>query len=301
MKLQLQRPLAVFDLETTGLDVSKDRIVEIAIIKVNTDGTTEEYHKRINPEMMISEESTSIHGISNEDVKDAPTFADLAQEIADFIADADLAGYNSNKFDIPLLAEELLRVGNSFDLSVKQFVDVQNIFHKMEQRTLVAAYKFYCDGDLQNAHNAMYDTKATWEVLQAQLEKYENLEPTINHLSQFTKAGATDQLDFAGRIARNEKGEAIYNFGKHKGKTIREVSKIEPGYYGWMIDANFPLYTKQVLQREMEAIKKENEANKVKSKIENTTQTPAKKPFKQKEEDNLSLEDKLKALQNKFK
>ena len=299
MKLKLERPLAVFDLETTGLDVSNDRIVEIAIIKVNTDGTTEEYHKRVNPEMEISAESTSIHGISNEDIKDAPTFTDLADEIAAFIGDADLAGYNSNKFDIPVLAEEFLRTKHSIDLSARKFVDVQNIFHKMEQRTLVAAYKFYCNKDLENAHNAMFDTLATWEVLRAQIERYESLEPTIDHLSTFTKTGASDILDFAGRIARNEKGDAIYNFGKHKGRTVREVSKIEPGYYGWMLDANFPLYTKQVLQREMEVIKKENEA--LREKQRRTPSDSAPKPFKKKAEDNVSLEDKLKALQNKFK
>lgn len=300
MKLKLERPLAVFDLETTGLDVSKDRIVEIAIIKVHTDGSTDEYLKRINPEMLISEESTSIHGISNEDIKDASTFTELANEIAEFIGDADLAGYNSNKFDIPVLAEEFLRAGHPIDLSQRKFIDVQNIFHKMEQRTLVAAYAFYCNKDLSNAHNAMYDTRATWEVLQAQLERYETLEPTVSHLSDFTKVGASDILDFAGRIARNDKGETIYNFGKHKGKTIREVMKVEPGYYGWMLDANFPLYTKQVLQREMDIIKKENEANKEKAKSEPSA--APKKPYnKPKEEDNLSLEEKLKALQNKFK
>lgn len=285
MKLKLERPLAVFDLETTGLDISNDRIVEIAIIKVLTDGTTQEYHKRVNPEMEIPEETSKIHGITYEDIKDAPTFAQLANEIAEFIGDADLAGYNSNKFDIPVLAEEFLRVKHPVDLSKKKFVDIQNIFHKMEQRTLVAAYAFYCNKELENAHSALYDTKATWEVLKAQLERYESLEPTIEHLSQFTKTGAVDILDFAGRIAVNDKGEAIYNFGKHKGKTIREVSRIEPGYYGWMLDANFPLFTKQVLQKEMEKIKKENEILKEKKKVV----------------EEQSMEDKLSALKNKFK
>ncbi len=281
MKLVLERPLAVFDLETTGLDISNDRIVEIAIIKVMPDGSTLEYHKRVNPEMSIPAETTAIHGISNEDVKNEKTFAELSNEIAEFIADADLAGYNSNKFDIPVLAEEFLRVKHNIDLSTKKFVDIQNIFHKMEQRTLVAAYAFYCGKTLDNAHSALYDTKATWEVLKAQLERYESLEPTIENLAQFTKTGASDILDFAGRIARNEKGEAIYNFGKHKGKSLREVSKTEPGYYGWMLDANFPLYTKQTLQREMEKIKKENEAAK--------------------EQNHQTMEQKLAALQNKFK
>lgn len=278
MKLSLKNPLAVFDLETTGIDVTNDRIVEIAILKVFPDGKTEEYCKRINPQIPIPEESSLIHGIYDKDIKDAPSFKDLAEEIAEFIGDADLAGYNSNKFDIPVLAEEFLRSESSFNVADRKFIDVQNIFHKMEQRTLVAAYKFYCDKELKNAHSAMYDTKATWEVLKAQVEKYDNLEPNADYLAEFSRANNVELLDFAGRIAKNDKGEAIYNFGKHKGKTIKQVNKTEPGYYGWMLDANFPLFTKQVLRKEMEKLK--NEQSKVSEQ---------------------SMNDKLAALKNKFK
>ncbi len=285
MKLNLTHPLAVFDLETTGVDVSNDRIVEIAIVKVMPDGSTEEYLKRVNPQMPIPLETSEIHGIYEKDIADAPTFAELAPEIATFLGDADLAGYNSNKFDIPVLAEEFLRAGSDFDVSNRKFVDVQNIFHKMEQRTLVAAYSFYCKKDLINAHSALSDASATWEVLKAQIEKYDALTPTVEYLSDFSKAGNFELLDFAGRIAKNDKGEAMYNFGKHKGKTIKEVARIEPGYYGWMLDANFPLYTKQVLRKEMEVIKSENEAFKVKKK----------------EDEEKALENKLEALKNKFK
>ncbi|MCO5260449.1 MAG: exonuclease domain-containing protein [Crocinitomicaceae bacterium] len=284
MKLQLKRPLAIFDLEATGLDVTNDRIVEIAILRVDLDGSTAEYVKRVNPVISISEEAFNVHGISNEDVKSEKTFVELAPEIAAFIGDADLAGYNSNKFDIPLLAEEFLRAESDFDISSKKFVDVQNIFHKMEQRTLVAAYAFYCNKDLTNAHQAMADVTATWEVLQAQLVKYENLESNVEFLANFTRTGNFDLLDFAGRIAINDKGEAIYNFGKHKGKSVKEVMVLEPGYYGWMMDANFPLYTKQVLKKEMEKIRTEN---------------ASKKQVSQKEDDDL--QSKLEALKNKFK
>lgn len=285
MKLTLNRPLAVFDLETTGVDVTNDRIVEIAILKVHPDGSTEEFLKRVNPEMPIPNESSEIHGIYDADVANEPTFTQLAESVAAFIGDSDLAGYNSNKFDIPVLAEEFLRANSTFDISARKFVDVQNIFHKMEQRTLVAAYAFYCQKELKNAHSALYDASATWEVLKAQMEKYPDLNPNIEWLADFSKAGNFELLDFAGRIAINDKQEAIYNFGKHKGKTIREVARIEPGYYGWMLDANFPLYTKQVLRKEMEKIKQESEA------------------FKQrkKEEDAKAMENKLEALKNKFK
>lgn len=284
MKLNLTNSLAVFDLETTGLDVTTDRIVEIAILKINIDGSSEELLQRINPGMLIPKETSEIHGIYDKDVVNEPRFEDVAEKIATFIGTSDLAGYNSNKFDIPVLAEELLRANSSFDVSNRKFVDVQNIFHKMEQRTLVAAYAFYCNKELINAHSAMSDATATWEVLKAQLEKYDNLTPTIDHLANFSKAGNFEILDFAGRIAQNEKGEAMYNFGKHKGKTIREVAKIEQGYYGWMLDANFPLYTKQVLKKEMDRIKKENEKFKIKKQ----------------EEEQASIEAKLEALKNKF-
>lgn len=285
MKLQLKRPLAVFDLEATGLDVTNDRIVEIAILKVNVDGSTAEYVKRVNPQYPISEEASNVHGLYAKDLENEKTFPELADEIADFIGDADLAGYNSNKFDIPLLAEELLRAGNDFDISSKKFVDVQNIFHKMEQRTLVAAYSFYCNKELTNAHQAMADVTATWEVLQAQLKKYDNLDGDVAALATFTKAGSFDLLDFAGRIALNDKGEAVYNFGKHKGKTLKEVTISEPGYYGWMMDANFPLYTKQVLKREIEKIKQENSLKKQEQEVK----------------DEADFQSKLDSLKNKFK
>lgn len=288
MKLKLERSLAIFDLEATGLDVTNDRIVEIAILRIDKDGSTYEYSKRVNPQIPIPEEVSLIHGIYDKDVAGEKAFTDLASEIVDFLGDADLAGYNSNKFDIPLLAEEFLRAGSSFDISSRKQIDVQNIFHKMEQRTLVAAYAFYCQKELVNAHQAMSDVVATWEVLQAQLEKYDNIEGNVDFLAEFTKYGSLDILDFAGRIAINEKGDAVYNFGKHKGKTIREVNKIEPGYYGWMLDANFPLYTKQVLKKEMEKIKQENE-NKKANVIP---------PIVETEED---LQAKLEALKNKFK
>ena len=260
MGLQLKRPLCVFDLETTGLQITKDRIVQIAILKVFPDGTTEEFSRLVNPEMVIADESTAIHGVSNEMVKNEPSFATLAPEILSFIGDADLAGYNSNKFDIPVLSEELLRTGNDFDLSNRRFVDVQNIFHKMEQRTLAAAYQFYCGKTIENAHNAIYDTLATYEVLLAQLEKYPSLAKDIDALADFSKAGDFQLADFAGRLAYNTKKELIYNFGKHKNKSVVQVLKEEPGYYGWMLEADFPLYTKQILLKEMERIKAEKDA-----------------------------------------
>ena len=266
--LNLQKSLAFFDLETTGLDVTNDRIIEIGILKMNPDGSQERYEKRINPEIPISKESSEITGISDDDVKDCPTFAQVAQEIADFIGDADLAGYNSNKFDIPVLAEEFLRVESDFDMSARRFVDVQNIFHKMEQRTLAAAYQFYCNQDLSNAHSAMADIEATQQVFIAQLVKYENLKKDIDFLAEFTRTGNHEILDFAGRVARNDKGEAIYNFGKHKGKSLEQVDQEEPGYYGWMLNANFPLYTKKVLKDEMEKIKEKRQLQKT-EKIEN--------------------------------
>jgi DNA polymerase-3 subunit epsilon len=279
MNLHLDRPLCIFDLEATGLNINKERIVQIAILKINVDGSENKFEAIINPETPISEEVSQIHGITNEKVIDKPTFAQIADEIASFIGESDLAGYNSNKFDIPLLAEEFLRVGHPFDLSSKKFIDVQNIFHKMEQRTLVAAYKFYCNKELTNAHQAMNDTIATWEVLKAQLEKYKELEPNTSFLAEFTKNGKN--IDFAGRLAYNDKNEATYNFGKHKGKTIKEVNQIEPGYYSWFISpqTDFPLHTKQKLRDIMEEIKAEKNAPK----------------------QNATFEDKLSDLQNKFK
>lgn len=281
MNLSLERPLAIFDLETTGTNITSDRIVEIAIIKVQPDGTEENYCKRVNPEMPIPAVVSEIHGIYDKDIQDAPTFKELAIEIVAFIGDADLAGYNSNKFDIPVLAEELMRAGSDFDISKRRFVDVQNIFHKMEQRTLAAAYLFYCNKTIENAHNALYDAKATWDVLKAQIERYPDIKNDVIYLSEFSKAGNYNLLDFAGRLAIDDKGEAIYNFGKHKGRTIKQVAQIEPGYYGWMLDADFPLYTKQCLRREMDKIKSERE--------------------KAKESKETDIASKLEALKNKFK
>jgi DNA polymerase-3 subunit epsilon len=262
MKLNLNRPIAIFDLEATGLNISKDRIVEIAIVKINVDGSEKSFASLVNPEMKIPQEVIDIHGINMDKVKDAPTFKELAPQIIAFIEDADLAGYNSNKFDIPMLAEELLRVGNDYDLTKKKFVDVQNIFHKMEQRTLAAAYQFYCKKDIENAHSALDDTRATWEVLKAQLEKYPDLQGDVNFLADFSKGSQFDLVDFAGRLAKNEKGEVVYNFGKHKNKSVEEISSIEPGYYGWFISdsTDFPKFTKQKLKEEMDRIKAKNKA-----------------------------------------
>ena len=280
MKLNLERPLAVFDLETTGINITKDRIVEIAIIRIDPDGTETSYCKRVNPGLPIPPEITAIIGITNEDVKNEPRFEDLAAEIVEFIGNSDLAGYNSNKFDIPVLAEELMRAGSDFEVSNRRFVDVQNIFHRMEQRTLTAAYQFYCQKNLENAHSALYDTKATLDVLKAQLERYEALTNDVTFLADFSKGSNFNLLDFAGRLAVNEQGDAMYNFGKHKGKAIKEVMTIEPGYYGWMLDADFPLYTKQCLRKEMERIRSERQA-------EQNSET--------------DLQQKLEALKNKFK
>lgn len=283
--IKTNKPIAVFDLETTGLDVSNDRIVEIAILRVTPDGTETYFTKRVNPEMPISKESSEIHGISNKVIEKAPTFKMLAPEIAEFIGDADLIGFNSNKFDIPLLAEEFLRVEYPFDIASRKFIDVQNIFHKMEQRTLVAAYRFYCDKDLTNAHSAEADVKATYEVLLGQLERYnEALENTPDFLSDFSKNNKHEIIDFAGRIALNKDGKAIYNFGKHNGKTIEEIADQEPGYYGWMLNSNFPRYTKEVLKKEMEKIKAERQKIKQEEKARESQR----------------MESKLDALKNKF-
>ncbi|MFM6975233.1 MAG: exonuclease domain-containing protein [Sphingobacteriaceae bacterium] len=258
MKLNLKRPLAFFDLETTGVNVASDRIVEISILKAMPDGTEEVKTMRINPGMPIPIASSLVHGIYDEDVKHAPTFKEAGVELARFLDNADLAGYNSNKFDIPLLLEEFIRNGIDFDVENRHFVDVQNIFHQMEQRTLRAAYQFYCGKDIVNAHSAEADIRATYEVLLAQLERYDGKEwedrqgkksiPVQNDveaLHQFTNMIKT--VDFAGRMVFNEKGVEVFNFGKHKGRPCEEVFQAEPSYYAWMQQGDFPLSTKRKL------------------------------------------------------
>lgn len=248
MKLNLHRPICFFDLETTGTQIAKDRIVEIAILKVFPDGSEENHTWRVNPEMAIPAETTAIHGISNEDVKDAPTFKELAPRVMEIIAGTDLAGYNSMKFDIPLLAEEFLRVGQDIDMSKFRSVDVQNIFHKLEQRTLVAAYKFYCGKDLTDAHSADADTRATYEVLLGQLERYDELENDIKFLSEFSQR-KNAPVDLAGFVVYDKNGREVFGFGKYRGKSVEEVLDENPGYFAWLQDADFPLYTKQTITR----------------------------------------------------
>ncbi len=245
MPLNLTKPLAFIDLETTGLNIASDRIVEISIVKVHPNGNKDIVTRRVNPTIPISTESTSIHGISDDDVKNEPTFKQMAKELANFIEGCDLAGYNSNKFDIPMLAEEFLRAEVDFDITKRNLVDVQNIFHKMEQRTLAAAYKFYCDKDLVDAHSAEADTIATMEILLAQVKKYDSLENNVAFLSEFSKA--TNNVDLLGRIVYDKNNVEVFNFGKHKGKAVLEVLEKEPGYYHWMMNGDFPLYTKKVL------------------------------------------------------
>lgn len=243
--IQLHKPLAFFDLETTGITVGLDRIVEISILRLQPDGSRQVYTRRINPEIPIPFFASQVHGIFDKDVANEPTFRQLAPEIAAFIGNADLAGYNSNKFDVPMLVDEFLRVGINFEIKGRKLVDVQNIFHKMEQRTLSAAYKFYCGKEIENAHSAEADITATYEVLMAQLERYDTLARDVEGLHNFSSV--TKNVDLAGRIVYNEKKEEVFNFGKHKGKTVREIFQREPSYYDWMMGGDFPLETKQVL------------------------------------------------------
>lgn len=245
MKLNLKNPIVFFDLETTGTNIVTDRIVQIAYHKVHPNGREETKSLLINPERPIPAESTAIHKITDADVANAPTFKMVAKEIARDIEGCDLAGYNSNRFDIPLLAEELLRAEVDIDLSKRKFVDVQVIFHKMEARTLSAAYKFFCDKDLEGAHDAKADTIATYEVLQAQLDRYTELVNDIEFLSKFTTQN--NNVDFSGKFIFNDKGEEIFNFGKYKGQKVTEVLKNDPGYFGWMLNGDFSLHTKKVL------------------------------------------------------
>lgn len=244
MSLQLKRPLVFIDLETTGTNLSTDRIVEIAIIKVFPDGTRVVKQKILNPQMLIPKNSSEIHGITDDKVKDAPTFKQVANELKQFIDDSDFSGYNSNRFDIPLLMEEFLRAGLTIDMTNRRMVDVQHIFHMMEKRTLGAAYKFYCEKELHDAHSAEADATATWEILEAQLSRYEHLGNTLDTILQFT--GEEKFVDFARRFIMDNDVE-VFNFGKHKGRPVSEVLKAEPQYYDWMMKGDFPLHTKQKL------------------------------------------------------
>ena len=245
MELKLKRPIIFFDLETTGVDTSKDRIVEISLVKVMPDGEEIIKTRRLNPQMHIPAEATAIHGITDEDVKDCPTFAQVAKSLEQFIQGCDFGGFNSNRFDLPMLVEEFLRVGINVDFKKRKFIDVQNIFHKMEQRTLVAAYKFYCNKDLTEAHSAEADTLATYEVLKAQLDRYPTLENDVNALAEFSARGET--VDYAGRIVYDSKGNEVFGFGKYKGRLVSEVFATDPSYYTWMMNGDFPLYTKKVI------------------------------------------------------
>ncbi len=251
MNLELKKPMVFFDLETTGVQIATDRIVEISILKVFPNGNKESKTWLVNPEIEISQESIDIHGITNEKVVTEPTFKELAPEVSKMIDGCDLAGFNSNRFDIPLLAEEMLRADISFDMQDRKAIDVQVIFHKKEQRTLSAGYQFYCGKDLENAHSAEADTNATFEILEAQLEKYDDIENGVDFLSQYSSHHK--RADFAGFILFNDEDKEIFSFGKYKGKTVEEVLRTNPGYYNWIQNADFPLYTKKVLT----SIKKE--------------------------------------------
>lgn len=245
MNLNLSKPLALIDLETTGVSVGSDRIVEFSVLKINVDGKKEIYTQRVNPEMPIPIKSSEIHGIYDADIANEPTFKQIAHKLNEFIKNCDFAGYNSNKFDIPLLAEEFLRVDVDFDLKNRRLVDVQNIFHIMEPRTLAAAYKFYCGKEIENAHSAEADIAATYEVLEAQIAKYSQLENNIDFLADFSMK--TKNVDLAGRIIYNEKKEEVFSFGKYKDQSVEAVFKKEPSYYDWMMKGDFPLYTKKVI------------------------------------------------------
>ncbi len=247
MNLNLTKPLIIFDLETTGINTATDRIVQISMIKVLPDGQEEKYNYFVNPGMPIPAEAIAIHGITDEMVKDKPLFSEIAPEIASIINGCDLAGYNSNRFDIPLLAEELLRAEVDVDFSKIKFVDVQNVFYKKEPRTLVAAYQFYCQKDLENAHSSDADTLATYEILKAQLERYDDLENNVDFLSEFT--AQKKNADLAGFIIYDEKGKETFSFGKYKGRLVEDILERDQGYFGWIMKSDFPLYTKKVLTR----------------------------------------------------
>ena len=272
MNLNLTKPIVFFDLETTGVNIATDRIVEISILKVFPNGNKESKTWLVNPEMEIPKESSEIHGITNEQVVTEPTFKELAKKVNEMVAGCDLAGFNSNRFDIPLLAEELMRAGIDFDMKNRKAIDVQVIFHKKEQRTLGAGYQFYCGKELEGAHGAEADTNATYEILLAQLDKYPDLENSVDALSEFSTHG--ERADFAGFILMNDEKQEIFSFGKYKGRTVEEVFIENPGYNNWIQNADFPLYTKKVLRE----IKERMSAPK----------------------DTMSDAEKLQALQQKF-
>ncbi len=244
-KLALTRPLAFIDLETTGTNIARDHIIEIAIVKIMPDGSTLSKTKRINPGIPIPPETTAIHGITDEAVKDCPTFKEVANEIKQFIGDSDLAGYNSDRFDIPLLVEEFLRIGLDLEMKNRKLIDVQTIFHQMEKRTLSAAYLFYCKKELLDAHSAEADAMATYHILEAQINHYNELKEDVDSLSKFTTKD--EFVDYGRRILRNKDGVEVFNFGKYKGKPVREVLKKEPQYYDWIMKSDFLLHTKQKL------------------------------------------------------
>ncbi|MCH5181316.1 MAG: 3'-5' exonuclease [Prevotellaceae bacterium] len=247
MKLRLTRPLVFFDLETTGLSVSNDRIVELSYLKVFPDGEEESRTMRFNPGIPISRQASEVTGITDDDVKDKPRFAERAAELAEVFSDCDIAGYNSDKFDVPLLVEEFLRAGVAFDIDKARRIDVQTIYHKKERRTLSAAYRFYCDKELENAHSALADTRATYEVLEAQLERYDDLQPDVAMLAAYSKQ--TRNVDLAGRMVLDEGGNVVFNFGKYRGRRVLDVLRTDPGYYSWMMQGDFTQNTKQVLTR----------------------------------------------------
>ena len=245
MKLNLKKPIAFFDLETTGISITHDRIVEIAVLKIHPNGLKETKTWLVNPTIPIPKEASDIHGIKDEDVADKPTFKEIAKKVDEFMSDCDLGGFNSNRFDIPLLVEELLRVDIDFKIPSRKFVDVQTIFHKMEQRNLTAAYKFYCGKSLENAHSAEADITATYEVLEAQIDRYEELQNDVNFLSEFSSHN--NNVEVAGRIIYNDKMVEVFNFGKYKCRPVEEVLKTDPGYYGWLLKGDFSLHTKKVM------------------------------------------------------
>ncbi|GAA4307554.1 3'-5' exonuclease [Mucilaginibacter gynuensis] len=329
MKLILKRPLAFFDIESTGTNIGADRILELSVIKLFPDGSEQVKTWRANPEMPIPLETSLVHGIYDEHIVNEPVFKAIAQDVADFIHDSDLAGYNSNKFDIPMLMEEFLRAGVDFDLDSRHFVDVQNIFHQMEQRTLKAAYQFYCNKDIINAHSAEADTRATMEVLLAQIERYENAEfedkkgvksiPVVGDVEALHKfTNLSKPVDFAGRLVYNEAGEELINFGKHKGKRVEEVFNTEPSYFAWMMQGDFPLYTKRKLEEihkrwsakknaerqaaKPAAPKPQQPAEGAQKDFKKPYDKQPQQPYKKKEEPAKPVnEDMLKLLADKFK